>query len=168
MYQPYPTSGSEQPVQQRPPVPSSVANAVKLMYAGAVLSLIGVILGLTTTGSLKKAIIKAAANQHKHLTASEIHTAQVFEVVLIVVIGLIGVGLWILIARFSQAGHNWARIVGTILFALDTLLILLNVARLHAITLGQGLSLLTWLVGLGTVILLWRRESSAFFQPPIA
>ncbi len=40
MYQPYP-GGAQMPEVQRPPAPGSVRNAVKLMYAGAVASLIG-------------------------------------------------------------------------------------------------------------------------------
>jgi hypothetical protein len=42
MYQPYPT-GAQMPARQRPPVPPSVANAVKVMYVGALTSLLGIV-----------------------------------------------------------------------------------------------------------------------------
>ena len=57
---------------------------------------------------------------------------------------------------------------GTVLFALDTLLILLSVSRFKG---GAAVlvDLLIWLLGLGAIVLLWRKESSAFFaqQPPV-
>jgi hypothetical protein len=47
---------------------------------------------------------------------------------------------------------------------LNTLFFLLSVARPHA-SIGLVLSLLVWLVGLGAVIMLWRKESGSFFSP---
>ena len=45
MYQPYPSSG--QPIEPlRPPAPTSVLTAVKLMYAGAAVSAVELITGL--------------------------------------------------------------------------------------------------------------------------
>ena len=118
-YQPYPTSGSEQlPQQQRPAAPPSISNAVKLMYVGAGLSALEFVVGLATVGSLKQDIIKAST---KHLTATQLHTAQVVGIATIVILGLIGIGLWIWMARANGAGKSWARNVAGVLFALNTL-----------------------------------------------
>ena len=43
------------------------------------------------------------------------------ELVVLVVVGLIGVGLWLWMAQKNKAGKNWARITSTVFFALDTL-----------------------------------------------
>jgi len=43
MYQPYPT-GAKMPVTPRPPVPRSVANAVKVMYVGALTNILGIVI----------------------------------------------------------------------------------------------------------------------------
>lgn len=77
--------------------------------------------------------------------------------------GAIGIGLWLWIARMCKAGKNWARITGTVFFALDTLLLLIT----FAIAGGIGfplLGILIWLIGLAAVVLLWQRNSTAFFK----
>jgi hypothetical protein len=158
-YQPYPTSGGDQLPQQRPPAPPSVQTAVKLMYAGAALSAVGFIVGLATIGSLKQDIINAST---KKLTASQLHAAEVFGIATIVVIGLIGIGLWLWMARANGAGKSWARIVAAVLFGLNTLDLLAGVGRPGAIG-TKIFEILGWLVGLGATVYLWRRDSSEFF-----
>ena len=54
MFQPYP-GGAELPEPQRLPAPSSVQNAVKVMYAGAVISLLGIIIDIITVNATKTA-----------------------------------------------------------------------------------------------------------------
>lgn len=161
MYQPYPSSTGEPPEPQRPPVPNSVQTAVKLMYAGAALSLIELIVGLITIGSVRSAIRKA----FPHYTASQLHAAEVTSVAVGVVVGLISIGLWVWMARANGAGHNYARITGTVFFGLNTLFLLLSLARPHA-SLGLIFNILVWLVGLGAVIMLWRKESAPYFSRP--
>ena len=160
MYQPYPESTGEPPGSQRPPIPNSVQTAVKLMYAGAALSLIELIVGLITIGSVRSAIRKA----FPHYTASQLHSAEVTSVVVGVVVGLISIGLWVWMARANGAGHNYARITGTVFFGLNTLFLLLSLARPHA-SVGLIFNILVWLVGLGAVIMLWRKESAPYFKP---
>jgi hypothetical protein len=160
-YQPYPTSGNNY-LPQPPQAPKSALNAVKLMYVGAGLSLIGLILGLATIGSLKNDILTAAHSAHKTLTATQLHTAEVAGVAFVIITGLIGVGLWLWMARMNGAGKSWARIVASVLFALSTLSVLTSIARPSAIE-TRILGLLVWLAGLGAIALLWQRESSDFF-----
>jgi hypothetical protein len=83
-------------------------------------------------------------------------------------VGLLSIGLWLWLARACNRGRNWARITGTVLFGLDTLLILLSVSRLKA-GVGVLVDLVIWLIGLAAVVLLWRKESSAYFasQPRV-
>ena len=158
MYQPYPSAG-QTPPPARPQPPQSVLTAVKLMYAGAVVSALSLIVSLATVSGLKSALHKADPS----LTSSQLHNLEVFAVGLAVVTGLIGVGLWIWMALMNKAGKSWARIVGTTFFGIDTLLLLLGLARAGAAA-GTLVSILTWLIGLGTVVMLWRRESSEFFN----
>ena len=56
MYEPNPVPGPE-PERLQPP--NSVRNAVKLMYAGAVLEVIALVVSLLTRSSFKSAILKA-------------------------------------------------------------------------------------------------------------
>lgn len=159
MYQPYPTSGQQPmaPVPADPP--QTVRRAVNLMYAGAALSAIEIIIGLFTVGSLKSAI----RSQYPNYSASQIHTAQVAALTVAVVVGLLGVGLWIWMARANLAGRTWARIVATVLFAINTIDLLAAIVQPHSVV-SLVLAVLVWLVGLGAIFMLWQRESSAYFQ----
>jgi len=129
------------------------------MYAGAALSAIEIIIGLITISSLKNAI----RSRYPGYTSSQLHAAEVVGVTTVVVIGLIGVGLWLWMAWANGAGKSWARIVASVFFGLNTIDLLTLVARPHA-TLGLALAILVWLIGLGAILLLWQRESSAYYQ----
>lgn len=159
-YQPYPTSGQMPEPQQRPAAPNSVQTAVKLMYAGAALSLIELVVSLVTVASLKSAILK----RFPHYTSSQVHSAEVAIVAGVVIEAVIAIGLWIWMARANAAGHNYARITGTVLFVVYTLFLLIDLRR-PSVGVGLVFAALVWLAGLGAVIMLWRRESSEYFTP---
>jgi hypothetical protein len=134
--------------------------AVRMMYAGAVVSAVSLIVGLATIGSLRNSLHKA----NPTLTATQLHDLQTAVVIGSVAIGLISIGLWVWMAMANKAGRPWARIVATVLFGLDTLFLLLGVAREGAAA-GTLVSILTWVIGLGAVIYLWRKDASAYFNP---
>jgi hypothetical protein len=159
MYQPYPSAGQPPEPSARPGPPASVVMAVRFMYAGAAVSAIDLIIGLVTVGSLRSNLHKADPS----LTPSQLHSAEVFLVGVSVVIGLLGVGLWIWMAMMNKAGRNWARILGTVLFGIDTLFLAYGLARTGAAA-GTLVSIVTWLIGLGAVVYLWRRDSTEYFN----
>jgi hypothetical protein len=158
-YQPYPTGGAAEPEPQRPAPPTPVLQAVKLMYAGAVVSAISLIITLATVGSLKTAI----HNADPSLTASKLHSAEVAAVAVAIIFGLIGIGLWLWMAYANKGGKNWARITATVFFGLDTLSILTSFRQAEPV-LSRLISILIWLIGLGAIVLLYQRESSAYFS----
>lgn len=155
MYQSYPTPDMP-PAKTEQPRP--VQLAIRLMYAGAALSGIAVVISLVTIGSLKTAI----ENQNTGLTPSQVNTAEGVAIGAAVVGGLIAIGLWLWMAWANKAGKSWARIVSSVLFGLNTLFLLLSLSRPHA-SIGLALLLVIWLVGLGAVFFLWRRDSSAYY-----
>ncbi len=166
MYESYPTGQAGQQLPepgQRPPAPQSVQIAVRLMYAGAVVSAISFIVGLATLGSLKHTI----QTQHPGYSASKVNTLVTSSIALVVVVGIIGIGLWLWMARANRAGKNWARITGTVFFGIDTLDMLGLFAGSAHNAISTVFAIVTWLIGLGAVIMLWRGESSAFFKPPL-
>jgi hypothetical protein len=156
MYQPDPSAG-QAPEPVRPGPPPSVVMAVRLMYAGAVVSALSLIVGLATIGSLRSNLHRAQPT----LTPTQLHQLQTVLVVGSVVIGLISIGLWVWMALMNKAGKPWARIVATVLFGLYTLYLL------FVIRAGTGalVPILTWLIGLGALILLWRKDTSEYFNP---
>ena len=116
MYQPYPGT-PQMPDSQPRTIPGTVRQAVRAMYGGAAVSLIYLISSVATQGSTKTAIEKRFPN----LTASQVTTQQHVLLIAGVASGLIAIAPWILIARACQAGENWARMTGTVLFGLATL-----------------------------------------------
>jgi hypothetical protein len=160
MYQPYPT-GAKLPEIERPPVPSQVANAVKVMYLGAATSILGIIVDILTVNATKSAIERRS---HK-LTVSQVDASQHALIAGFIAGGLIGAAAWILIARNCQGGKNWARITGTALFAIATLDTIVGLAAplAGAVKIWGAL---VWLVGLTAVMFLWQRPSSEFFTAP--
>jgi len=159
MYQPYP-GGTQLPEPSRPPIPQSVARAVQVMYAGAVVSLIGIVVDLTTLSSTKSRI----ESQHHDWTVTQVNNAEHVAIGIFIVSGLLGAALWVWMAQSNKAGKSWARIVATVLFAIDTL----NVAVGASAVSGGGATriygLVIWLIGLAAVILLWQRPSSEYFK----
>ena len=159
MYQPYPSTGK--PVEpERPPAPPSVLNAVKLMYVGAAVSTVSLVISLVDISGTKTAIHKARPS----LTTAQVNQLNTFIITLAIVSGVIGVALWLWMAKANSQGRSWARILSSVLFGLATL-DMFGVLSQPKTLLGLVFPMLTWLIGLGAVILLWRPDSSAFFKP---
>jgi uncharacterized membrane protein (UPF0136 family) len=131
------------------------------MYGGAAVSLIYLISSVATQGSAKTAIEK----RFPHLTASQVTTEQHVLLIAGIVSGLIAIAAWILMARASQAGKNWARITGTVLFGLATLDALGGLINPVAVPV-KILAFVIWLFGLIAVVRLWQAASTAFFKAP--
>lgn len=159
MYQPYP-GGAQMPEPSRPPAPPSVLRAVQIMYAGAAASLIGIVVGMTTLSATKSEIIK----RDPSLTATQVANAEHVAIGLFIVSGLLGAALWFWIARMCKAGRNWARIVGTVLFGIDTISVFAGAATVPGGGAARIYSILVWLIGLAAVILLWQRPASDYFR----
>ena len=160
MVQPYPSRGKPLAKEPRPPAPPSVLNAVKLMYIGAAVSTVSLIVSFIDIGGTKAAIRKARPN----LTATQVNQLNTFIITLAIVSGLIGIALWLWMAWANGQGKNWARIVSTVLFGLATL-DLIGVFSEPKTVIGLVFPVLTWLVGLAAIWLLWRPDSTAFFKP---
>src|ERR1700757_2748310 len=159
MVQRYPSSGNSVEPERRP-APPPVVNAVKLMYVGAAISTVSLIISLVDIGGVKTAIKKAKPSW----TTAQVNQYDRFLITVAIVSGVIGIALWLWMARANNQGKNWARILSTVLFCLATL-DLIGVFSQPKTLLGVVFPVLTWLVGLGAVFLLWRPESSAFFKP---
>ncbi len=157
-YQPYP-GGAAMPPMAQPDPPPSILNAVKCMYAGAVLSGLSLIVGLISISAIKSAIRTALPNA----SAATINSDMRAAVVDIVLSGAIGIGLWLWMAAMNRRGRNWARILSTIFFALDTLGVLLGFGQ-HTPVLTKLLSILVWLAGLGAMIFMWQAVSTAYYK----
>jgi hypothetical protein len=159
MYQPYPGGAdSREPI--RASAPQTVLRAVKVMYVGLAASLIGIVIDMTTLSSTRAQIIKHSPT----LTTAQVNSAEHVEIGLFIAGGLIGAALWLWMAQSCRAGKNWARVVSTVFFGIDTLSVLIS----STVTPGGGLTriygLVIWVIGLIAIILLWQRASSGYFR----
>jgi hypothetical protein len=157
MYQPYP-SGSQMPEQPRPAAPAAVLMAVRLMYVGAGLSVVQLIVGLLSIGSLKAAILR----DHPGYTTAQLNDAKASLLAAAVLFGVVAVGLWVWMARANGAGKGWARIVASVLFVLGTIDLVGTAGQAHAVA-SLAFGVLVWVAGVGAIILLWRGDSRRYF-----
>ena len=170
MYQSYPSTG--QPAgPRRPAPPAPVRTAIRLMYAGAVVSAVELMIGL----ALIIIDIQVAARGQflgHSLTAPQ---ARPLVITVWIVFGLVMIALWLWMVRENGQGQNWARILSTVLFGLATLQLRgaftqpVSHAGFGVTALYYGsivLFVAAWLVGAAAVWLLWRPASRAFFKPP--
>ena len=158
MYQPFPQGGEMPPDPTRPDPPRPVRIAVLLMYTGAALSAISLIVTVLSLHAIERVIRNASST----LTAQQVHNDAIVAVTIAVVESLIAIGLWLLMAWGNNNGQNWARIVATVLFGLNTLFLLLSFVR-ATVSASLAFSVLVWLIGLFAIVLLWRKESSEYF-----
>jgi uncharacterized membrane protein (DUF2068 family) len=163
-YQPYPTGGGSNIVQQRGPRPQSVLTAVILMYVGAGLSAVSLIATIAFSGRIKNAVGKALRNAKtsKPLTASQIHSIESIYLVFAIVVLLVGIGLWLWMAWANGRGRGWARILATVFFGLDTLVVLASLLRTGHTGSTLALTALEWVVGLVAIIFLWLRDTTEY------
>jgi serine/threonine protein kinase len=149
---PQPGQANGHRARRRRPAPDSVVNAVKLMYGGAAYAVVFAICAVLA--------IDGARNPFTSITPKS-------EVVVAAATCAIQVALWLWIARACRKGRNWARIAGTVFFALFTIVILVVLIWYRHYAAGPAgivLIFVTWLMAGGSVRLLWQRQSSAFFQ----
>src|SRR5258706_8691049 len=144
------------PTVRREP-PRSVMVAVRLMSAGAGLTAIGLVISVVGVATGEEALRAS----HRHATLAQLHATQSFLIATSVISGLIEIGAWLLMARANRSGLKWARIVASVLFALGTWNLISHIIGTATVT-NLAYMALMWLVGLGAVFFLWRKDSSAY------
>ena len=162
MYEPYPASG-QMPEPRRILPPRPVQNAVKFMYAGAAFEVIALVVALISRNSMKSAL----RTLHPNYTAAQLHTALTVQTVSLVIGAAIATGLWLWMAWACGRGYKWARILSAVFFGISTLDLVFTVAAVRAPG-SLIVGFVIWLMGLGAIVLLFSRESNAFFRQPPA
>lgn len=146
-----------------PRIPASVRKAGRFMLGGAVITALICVFQVIVT-IIDKNLIDING---KPPTSSQLAVG----ILILIVSYAVYITLWILMARFTRAGHNWARIVSSVLFAISTWQLYSTINSLKAnvtITVADVIFIVCtvaiWIAGLGAVALLWRSESSAYFK----
>lgn len=153
---PHPTALDAQVALDQPP---SIRAAVRLMWVGAALSLLGVLLSFTQLDTVRERI----EQDEPELTPSEVDAVVAIGQAVSVVIGLVAVGLWLWMASANGKGRSWARTVATVLGGLSVVGAAITLA-----TDATGVSLVTSVISIGLaaviLVLLYRPESSRFYE----
>jgi len=166
----YPQYPGQAGAPAKPPIPQTVQNAFYLMLAGAALEVVAVIVGLASTSKFRDSV----RTNNPSFTSTQVDNAVHAGEAILVVAALIEIGLWIWMAFANRAGKNWARITGTVFFGLSCLGLLVtlaasggsSVSSASASGVGVAVGVVSWIVGLLTVILLWVKASGPYFKPP--
>jgi hypothetical protein len=148
----------ETPAVQGPP-PSTVVNAFKLILVQAALSLVNVVVTLLTVDSIKEQVRASSPT----LDQAMIDAAAGVAVALAVVFGIIGIGVWILLAFKVRAGKNWARIVTFVFAGLGLLSGMVSFAQPGS-AFSHVLLLLAVAIDIALIVLLTRGPSAEFFR----
>jgi hypothetical protein len=164
-YPSYPTGPTEQgSAPAAVPQPSSIATAVKLMYAGAALSLVSLIIGLVSLGGLKDEIADSVRETDPQATQSVIDAAYAASLGFIFVMGLVGIVLWLWMAWKNGQGRSWARVTATVLGVLNALMMLLSLTQPGATAVSIGSGLLSLVLAVAILVFLWKSESSRYYE----
>ena len=154
---PHPLAGMAAQMEQMER-PESIRVAVNLMYIGAGLAALGIIIVLALIGDLRDQI----RENNPTFTESRVDAAVNFGIAFAIVVALIGVGLWLWMAHENGAGKLWARTTATVLGVLN---ILLTLIRLGANTLGANVfGLVSIALAVAILVLLYRPDATAYYK----
>lgn len=163
-----PRSSYGVPGQAPPPTepPPPLRLAVGLMYVGAAFSVIGTVIGVADMDEVKRRI----AEDNPSLSATEVESTASGAAVVAVLMALLTAGLWIWMAIMNRKGKSWARVVATVLGAIAGFFTLLSLAVGLSVNVdGERpvdtvISVLSLVLAVVILILLYRPESSAYYE----
>lgn len=165
-YGAYPTgpSGGSRQAPPAPAQPSSIAMAVKLMYAGAGVALLGLVYTIATLGGLKDDVREQILDGDPNATQATIDAAYGVLIGFAVVFGLIGALLWLWMAWKNGQGRGWARVVATVFGAFNLIGLLFSLAGGNAEPISLILSAVGAAIGVYVLVLLYKKESTSFYE----
>ena len=160
-----PSYGSMPPAEYSPsvpagPAPSSVLNAVRLMFVGAAIAVVAVIVAISTKSTIKSKI----AAKNPDFDSQKLNTAVNVTIGSLVVFGIIVVVLFVWLALKVRKGRNWARIVTWVLSGIGILGALGSLGQ-NVSGASRAVSLVGGVLDVAVVVLLMQKTSNAYFKP---
>jgi hypothetical protein len=143
--------------------PRPVRNAVRLVCAGAVLTLADVVTVLVTLSGVRSAAVQ-------DLTAAQWPTAMLTQVGFWLAGAPIGAGVWLWLAWANGRGYHWARPAFVAFFGLLTTVLLFGLGEgdgAHASPYTRADLIATtvlWLVALVAMLLIVSETASRYYQ----
>lgn len=133
-------------------VPKMVNNAFWMIVAAGALWLISL---LVTIPALDDPAMRSTFEEQMRAGGADVDFESIKGVIvgMMVVVGLIGAGLYALVALNVRKGKNWARILGTVLAAL-------SIFSLLPLSIGT----VAVLLGIAAIVMLYLPASAPYFQ----
>lgn len=123
------------------------------MYGTCILAAASLIVGLVTVPALRGMI----AQQHPGASRGVVGAAVGIAIVIIVIRGLVGAGMWLWAARETARRHRRARLVCTAAFAASTLGLANSYLQVLSTLPERALDLAGWITGLCVLVFVWLR-----------
>ena len=137
--------------------PRTVTAAVRLMYAGAVITLLAWVSTLVTASGARSAMRRADPARWHHIL---IHFTAIEAVAPALVIG------WLWLAWANARGHRAARVALVTYFGVATLALLGNVGLGVVYPTADLISLaVLWLVQISAIVLVFNSRSGHYYRP---
>lgn len=136
-----------------PAAPQAVVRAVRLMYAGAALTALDVLVNILLApriGVWHPGLLRPVVESHSQ------------EVLRAAFAGTVQCTVWLWMAWKNKGGRSWARVLSTIAFGLCCIATLLDIGS-GAVE-SRALSAVIWVVALAATVELWRSESGQFYR----
>jgi hypothetical protein len=142
--------------------PWSIWYAVRLMWAGAGLSLLGIVLSLLTIDDARRTIAADLRDQHKY-SQHDVDTLSQNLLASTVIGSVLAALMWLWMARTNGAGKKWARALATTLGGLNILWFALSFST-EGITVPQlVLAGISVLLSVAILALIWHSDSSDYY-----
>jgi hypothetical protein len=143
--------------------PPTARAAVRLMCAGAVLELGYLVTVIVTESSVRSAVLA----RYPDLTAAQWHAIMLAHLWPDEIFAPAGIGLWLWMAWAHGQGHNWARVVFSVIFGLFTLGLLIALAEDAVVYAPADLAatVALWLDQAAVLLLIFNWRSAPFYQP---
>lgn len=164
----HPGTPAPPPPSSGPPLataeqPQPIRTAVRLMWAGAAVSLVSLVYSVSTLGTLKDDIADGMRDSDSTVSQTAIDAAYGVAIGFALVVGAMGVLLWLWMAWKNGQGRTWARVVATVLGALNVISVLFTALGGNQAGLSSIFAVINLVLAVVILILLYRKESSAFY-----
>jgi hypothetical protein len=142
-------------------VPPTVHTAIKLMYAGFVVTLLDAVLSMTAFGQYDNQV--GVANAAGRTAAADNANSMSGAVAVGMIADFLGLVCWIWLAMACRRGSGWTRIAGTVLLGIYSLCALFVLFGTRHDLGPQFTTVVVWGIGVAAVISLWSQQAREFF-----
>lgn len=151
------------PPPTAPEPPSTIRQAVAVMWFGAAVSVLSGVLGFFMQDEIREEVDRQLERQGSNASGLDPDMFVTIGLVAGVISAVLGAALWIVHAVATRKGQQWARITGTVLCAISVLFFLIGLVQ-PAPALSRGMGVLQQLAALSAAVLIWLRPSTAFVE----